>query len=97
MKETLNLISHPKQLFEKEYYFDEGLGQSLEDHVKSIKENYPVVEVETRRDRDGFAIVKTKFRPKFKYDLSMLDNHNPKETQSLAKETLEGVLRSIVP
>ena len=77
MKRAMSEVAHPKMLFEKEYYFDEGLGESLKDHVEHIKTNYPVVEVEVRRDRDGFAIVKTKFKPKFKYDLNHIENYNP--------------------
>ena len=30
-----------KTLFEREYYFDEGLGQSLNEHTKELKRNLP--------------------------------------------------------
>jgi len=43
---------------EREYYFDEGLGQSLQEHVNELKKNFPDIKLQTRRDRDGFAIVK---------------------------------------
>jgi len=28
-------------MYEKEYYFDEGLGESLIDHVENIKSKFP--------------------------------------------------------
>lgn len=28
-------------MLEKEYYFDEGLGQSVEEHVNEIKRDFP--------------------------------------------------------
>ena len=60
--ELLNYIkssSHPEQLIEKEYIFDEGLGQSLKEHIDEIKTNFPeMIEVLVRRDRDGYPIVK---------------------------------------
>jgi hypothetical protein len=31
------------------------------------------MKVEVRRDRDGFAIVKTTFAPEYKYDLRVLE------------------------
>lgn len=63
----------PATLFEREYYFDEGLGESLNDHVAKLKkESEGAATVETRRDRDGFAIVKLSFAPKFKYNLDEL-------------------------
>ncbi len=52
-------IQNPQKLYEKEYYFDEGLGQSLKDHVEELKTTFPDVQVLVRRDRDGYAIVKT--------------------------------------
>lgn len=35
---------------------------------------YPGINVYTRRDRDGFAIVKTTFKPEYKYNLDELEN-----------------------
>lgn len=52
-------LNNPGMLFDKEYYFDEGLGESLKDHVEDIKSRFPEVNVQVRRDRDGYAIVKT--------------------------------------
>jgi hypothetical protein len=54
-------MDNPERLLEKEYHFDEGLGQSLNSHVNELKTKYPEMNVETRRDRDGFAIVRVTF------------------------------------
>ena len=43
---------------QREYYFDEGLGQSLNEHTTELKEKFPDLTVLTRRDRDGLPIVK---------------------------------------
>jgi len=56
-------------LLEKEYYFDESLGESLADHTAELKKRYPAITVQTRRDRDGFAIVKTIYATEYKYNL----------------------------
>jgi len=48
---------------EREYYFDEGLGESLNDHIKSLKDEFPDIRIQTRRDRDGLPIVKLNMRP----------------------------------
>jgi len=71
-------MQHPDKLFEKEYYFDEGLGESINDHVSNLKTEYPDLQVQVRRDRDGFAIVKTQLVPKYKYDLESLSKFDPK-------------------
>ena len=55
--------------YEKEYYFDEGLGQSLSEHVQEIKKQYEGIEVQTRRDREGFALVKILVKQEYKYKL----------------------------
>ena len=44
----------------REYYFDEGLGESLAEHVDSLKKRFEGITVSTRRDNDGFAIVTLK-------------------------------------
>ena len=71
-REVVSMVSEmasPERLHEKEYHFDEGMGQSLQDHVREVKERTPGLTVHTRRDRDGFAIVKTEWKPEFKYRL----------------------------
>lgn len=62
---------------EKEYYFDESVGVSLTAHVHQLKERYPQAQVQTRRDRDGFPIVKVSFKPEFKYDLDTILAYDP--------------------
>ena len=57
--EVMSRIQNPQKFYEKEYHFDEGLGQSLKDHVDELKTNFPDLQVLVRRDRDGYAIVKT--------------------------------------
>ena len=72
-------LRNPDQFYEKEYYFDEGLGVSVMEHIEQIKANHPDVEVQTRRDRDGFAIIKTRYKPKYKYNLDDIVGNNPIE------------------
>lgn len=52
-------IQNPETVYDKEYYFDEGLGESLKEHVEDLKTRFPEVNVLVRRDRDGYPIVKT--------------------------------------
>lgn len=59
-------------MHEKEYHFDEGVGVSLDQHVESLKDQYPKATVQTRRDRDGFAIIKLSFKPEYKYDIDQI-------------------------
>ena len=53
----------PNDVEEREYYFDEGLGESLNDHVAKLTRDVPGITIDTRRDRDGLAIVKLTKRP----------------------------------
>lgn len=62
-------LQSDKSIYEKEYIFDETLGQSLMSHVEDIKSRFPDLEVLVRRDRDGYPIVKTQYKPKYKYNL----------------------------
>lgn len=39
--DTMLRMETPEKLFEKEYHFDEGLGQTLDEHVKELKEKFP--------------------------------------------------------
>lgn len=65
-------MRNPEELHEREYYFDEGFGVSIDDHVRELKKNIPNICVEMRRDRDGFAIVKTKIKRTYKYNIDDL-------------------------
>ena len=40
-KEFYDQLDNPSRLFEKEYIFDEGLGESLKEHVESLKSEFP--------------------------------------------------------
>ena len=59
LKELFSSIQNPKRLFEKEYHFDEGLGESVKEHVEGLKSRFPDLQVLVRRDRDGYPIIKT--------------------------------------
>ena len=82
-----------RRRMEKEYYFDEGLGESLQEHIEDLKQRFPELAVETRRDRDGFAIVKTKFAPKYKYDVEKAMKFDVESAQQRMKESMEDIQR----
>lgn len=89
-------IQNPGMIYDKEYYFDEGLGESLKEHVEDIKTRFPGVDVLVRRDRDGYAIVKTQYKPKYKYNLDDIEKFNADETMVTMKESLDDVLKTIL-
>ena len=67
---------------------------SLNDHVAGLKKEYPTAQVQTRRDRDGFAIVKVTFAPEFKYDLDTIMEAD-EETMNLHQaETIEALIEA---
>jgi hypothetical protein len=68
----------------------------VKDHVEQIKTNYPGVEVEVRRDRDGYSIIKTKFKPKYKYNLEDVLAYDPKGENEKIKESLEDILKTMM-
>lgn len=82
--------------FEKEYYFDEGLGESLKDHVDGIKNNFPNLQVLVRRDREGYPIVKTLYKPQYKYDINKISNFDADKSMEKVKESLDDVLKTIL-
>ena len=49
--------------------------------------------METRRDRDGFAIVKVTYKPEFKYDLEKIMAMNEQEGKKHMAETLEAIFQ----
>lgn len=71
------------QRLEREYYFDEGLGQSLSEHIHEVRSQYPKMTVYTRRDTDGFAIVKLSMKREYKYDLDEIVNGDPEDLQRI--------------
>jgi hypothetical protein len=56
--ENIMSLRNSTQILEREYYFDEGLGESLNDHIETLKKNYKSITIQTRRDRDNLPIVK---------------------------------------
>ena len=89
-------LQNTKQIFDKDYYFDEGLGESLKSHVDTIKERFPDIEVLVRRDRDGYPIVKTQYKPTYKYSLEDIDSFDAEKENMQMKESLEDVLKVIM-
>lgn len=82
---------------QREYYFDEGLGQSLNDHTNELKKKFPDLTVLTRRDRDGLPIVKIQMKPKYKYNLDEILSMDPQEMKRLQNETQEALLEEFMP
>lgn len=80
--DAVQLLDTPERLLEKEYYFDETLGESLNEHCATLKERYPSMRVQARRDRDGFAIIKTLYDNSYKYDIDKLEAYNPDQAQA---------------
>ena len=79
MIKGMQLMDNPERLMEREYHFDENLGQSLDDHIAELKQKLPGATIYSRRDRDGFAIIKTSFLPEFKYDLNAIEKWDKDE------------------
>ena len=82
------------KMLEKEYHFDESVGVSLESHITQLKSDYPTARIQTRRDRDGYAIVKISHKPEFKYDLDAILASDPESIELREAETLEAILRA---
>jgi hypothetical protein len=55
------------------------------------------MQVLTRRDRDGFAVVKTMFKPEYKYNLEDIENFDYQKAKQVRDETVEAVLGAILP
>jgi len=79
--DSLQMLDNPERLLEKEYYFDESLGESLNEHCEKLKAQYPGMKVQARRDRDGFAIIKTLYDNAYKYDIARMETWDPEEAQ----------------
>lgn len=90
-------LRNSEALLEREYYFDEGLGQSLNEHIHDLKARFPGVKLETRRDRDGYALVRLSFKPKFKYNLDDIINTDAEEMKRIQMETQEAILTELMP
>lgn len=84
-----------KMRLEKEYYFDEGLGESLKDHVDDLKSRFPELEVQVRRDREGYPIIKTSFSPVYKFDIEKTLQFDPDVAMKNIKESVEDIQASV--
>lgn len=90
-------LRNSKQLMEREYYFDEGLGKSLNDHISELKEQFPGITLQTRRDRDGYPLVKMSLKPTYKFNLDEILNADPKDIKRIQLETQEALLEEFMP
>ena len=93
--EAMRQMDNPESLFEKEYHFDEGLGMSLADHMDKLRKEYPGATVLSRRDRDGYAIVKVQFRPEYKYNFDLLVNYDQENEMERFNSAIELLLEKI--
>lgn len=93
MHEAIRQIDNPESLIEKEYHFDEGLGVSLADHMATLRKEYPGATVMSRRDRDGYAIIKLQFRPEYKFDFDTLVNFDQEHEQQKFYASIEELLK----
>ena len=90
-------VDNPEILMTKQYHFDEGCGVSLSEHILDLKQKFPEAKVETRRDRDGFAIVKISHEKEWKYDLDKIIEFDQVEEDRRSAETMEILLRNSIP
>lgn len=90
-------VQSPKKLYEKEYFFDEGLGETLKEHTDKLKENFPDIDVQVKRDRDGCALITTSYKPTYKYDLDKITNFDPESQQHKIKESMEAIMKHVLP
>ena len=82
-----NFSQSGQHTLEREYYFDEGLGESLEEHTASLRSQFPDMSIETRRDKDGIPIVKLSMRPQYKYPLEQFESADMEKLLKLQEET----------
>ena len=64
----------------------------MSDHISDLKTKYPDGKVETRRDRDGFAIIKISHEQEYKYNLDHAINYDLEAEQQRVAETMEIIL-----
>jgi hypothetical protein len=55
------------------------------------------VTVQIRRDRDGFAIVKTLYNIEYKYNLEKIEAWDKDEARTELNKTLEAVMEVLLP
>lgn len=65
--------------------------------MEQLKNQFPDVNVETRRDRDGYAIVKLSHKPTYKYDLDALLAAEPAELRKTQLQVQEAMTSLFMP
>ena len=68
----------------------------MKEHVEWLKKDFPDLEVQVRRDRDGYAIVKTLHKPKYKYDIKKIESFDANAEMALVKESLDDILKTVI-
>lgn len=53
--------------------------------------------VQTRRDRDGFAIVRITFQPEYKYNIDDIEEWDRDKARAQMNRTVETLLASVIP
>lgn len=97
VQDAIQLLDNPERLLEKEYYFDETLGESLNEHCDNLKQEYPGMRVQARRDRDGFAIIKTLYDSSYKYDIDKLEAFDPQQAKEDQNHSMEAIFKHFLP
>lgn len=94
---ALAQIKNSKSMHEREYYFDEGLGISLEEHVDGLKKQFPDINIDTLRDRDGYAIVRMTLKPQYKFDYDEIKSLDAAALHKANLEAQEAILEVFMP
>ena len=55
------------------------------------------MKVQVRRDRDGFAIVKSLYDNAYKYDIARMETWDPEQAQKEQNQALEAVWQAVMP
>ena len=53
--------------------------------------------VQTRRDRDGFAIVRITFQPEYKYNIDDIEAWDKDKARAQMNRTVENLLTNVIP
>lgn len=53
--------------------------------------------VQTRRDRDGFAIVRITFQPEYKYNIDDIEAWDKDKARAQMNRTVENLLNNVIP
>lgn len=69
----------------------------MNEHTAELRKQYPNIEIFTRRDNDGFPIIKLAMKREYKYNLDDIMNADPEQLQRIQNETLEALLGVFMP